>query len=75
MKLDSYLSRSRHGVFYFRWTVASPLDRLTHAGVPEVASKALMGHSEKSVHDSYGSGPTLAMLKAAIDQIHIEHAP
>ena len=41
-------------------------DALTQAGVPEIVSKALMGHSDKSVHDSYGSGPDLQMLKAAV---------
>jgi integrase len=50
-------------------------DALTHAGVTEAVSKALMGHSDKSVHDSYGSGPSLQMMKAAIDKIQIKHAP
>ena len=50
-------------------------DALTHAGISEAVSKALMGHSDKSVHDSYGSGPSLQMLKAAIDQVNTEHAP
>lgn len=44
-------------------------DALTNAGVSEVISKALMGHSEGSVHSGYGIGPNLAVLKAAIDQI------
>lgn len=49
-------------------------DGLTHAGVTEVVAKALMGHSDKSVHDSYGSGPSLKMLKEGIDKIAFEHA-
>jgi integrase len=49
-------------------------DALTNAGVSEVISKALMGHSEGSVHSGYGIGPNLAVLKAAIDQITVPGA-
>ncbi|OYW59615.1 MAG: hypothetical protein B7Z31_05510 [Rhodobacterales bacterium 12-65-15] len=50
-------------------------DALTNAGVSEVISKALMGHSEGSVHSSYGAGPSLTVLKAAIDLVVVTGTP
>lgn len=50
-------------------------DALTNAGVSEVISKALMGHSDGSVHSGYGSGPSLTVLKAAIDLIVLPGTP
>ena len=44
-------------------------DALSAAEVHESISKALMGHSERSVHNQYGSGPSLTALKAAVDKI------
>ena len=44
-------------------------DALKAAELPEYINKALMGHVEKGVHQSYGSGPTLAVLKSAVDAI------
>lgn len=41
-----------------------------NAKMPEFVLRALMGHSDKSVHASYGSGPSLAVLKDEIDKVH-----
>lgn len=47
-------------------------DALTNAGVSDAASRKLMGHSVKDVHDSYGSGPNLKVLKESIDKAQFE---
>jgi integrase len=40
-----------------------------NAKIPEFALRALMGHADKSVHASYGSGPSLKVLKEEIDKV------
>jgi len=45
------------------------LDALHATGSAEYLNKALMGHADKSVHGSYGSGASLAMLKDAVDKV------
>lgn len=40
-----------------------------NAKMPEFAMRALMGHADKSVHASYGSGPSLKVLKEEIDKV------
>ena len=44
-------------------------DGLMAAELPEYVNKALLGHSDNSVHSNYGSGPTLAVLKSAVDKV------
>lgn len=44
------------------------IDAMRNAKVPEFAARAIVGHSDKSVHSSYGSGPSLAVLKEEIDK-------
>ena len=44
-------------------------DALMAAEVPESAAKALMGHSDASVHAIYGSGVTLKQLHLAMQRI------
>ena len=43
-------------------------DALMAAEVPEVFAKALMGHSDNSVHASYGMGPSLEKLQEAVNR-------
>lgn len=44
-------------------------DALMEAEVPESIAKALMGHSDASVHAIYGSGATLEHLNSAIQKV------
>lgn len=44
-------------------------DALQAVEAPEYIAKALMGHSDKNVHASYGSGPSLSVMKKTIDRI------
>jgi integrase len=44
-------------------------DALNEAEVSEAIAKSLMGHVDASVHAQYGKGPSLKMLKAAIDKV------
>ena len=44
-------------------------DALAAAEVPENIAKSLMGHIDKSVHASYGSGPPLPILRIALDKV------
>ena len=44
-------------------------DALRAADLPEYINKALVGHSDKSVHGQYGGGAVLSQLKAAIDKV------
>lgn len=44
-------------------------DALQNAKAPEYIARALMGHADESVHSSYGSGPSLKLLKEEIDKI------
>lgn len=52
-------------------------DALRAADVPQSVSMALMGHADGSVHGSYGSGPSLQLLKVQLDRATypIELAP
>ncbi|MGE5548236.1 MAG: DUF6538 domain-containing protein [Solirubrobacterales bacterium] len=43
-------------------------DALMHGGVTEEYSKAMMGHAEESVHDTYGSHLTTPLLRQAIER-------
>ena len=45
------------------------IDGLRNAKVPEAIGRAIVGHSDKSVHASYGSGPSLAVMKEEIDRV------
>ncbi|MCP2129184.1 UNVERIFIED_ORG: integrase [Bradyrhizobium japonicum] len=45
------------------------LDALRAANSPEYVNKALMGHTDKSVHGSYGSGAHLSAFKEAVDKV------
>lgn len=45
------------------------VDALRDAEVPDFIAKVLTGHKDGSVHEGYGSGPSLATLKAAIDKV------
>lgn len=45
------------------------LDALRAAETPEYINKALVGHSDKSVHGQYGGGAKLSQLKSAVDKI------
>lgn len=45
------------------------LDRLRAVNSPEYINKALMGHTDNSVHGGYGSGASLSALKEAIDRV------
>jgi integrase len=45
------------------------MDALRAAELPEYVNKALVGHSDKSVHSQYGGGEKLSQLKASIDQV------
>ncbi len=47
-------------------------DALTNAGVSGEVSRRLLGHSAKDVHDSYGSGPNLKLLKESIDKAQFD---
>ncbi len=44
-------------------------DALMAAEVPEATAKALMGHSDASVHAIYGSGITIGHLNSAIQKV------
>ncbi|MES0158100.1 site-specific integrase [Mesorhizobium sp. M0018] len=44
-------------------------DALQAVETPEYVSKALMGHANNDVHAGYGTGPTLSVMKKAIDRI------
>jgi integrase len=44
-------------------------DALNEAEVSEAIAKSLMGHVDASVHAQYGKGPSLKMLKTAIDKV------
>lgn len=43
-------------------------DAIAASEAPESVTKALMGHSDRSVHASYGSGPNLERMKHVIDR-------
>jgi integrase len=45
------------------------IDGLRNAKVTEAAGRAIVGHADDSVHASYGSGPSLAVLKEEIDKV------
>jgi integrase len=45
------------------------LDALRAAGLEDYINKALLGHSDNSVHGQYASGETLSQLKASIDKV------
>ncbi|MBP2161641.1 integrase [Asticcacaulis solisilvae] len=47
-------------------------DAMEAAETPETINRAIMGHSDKSVHGSYGSGPSLSQKKNAIDKAIFE---
>ena len=44
-------------------------DALQNAKAPEYIARVLMGHADSSVHGSYGSGPSLKLLKEEIDKV------
>lgn len=44
-------------------------DGCRDAGVPDALAKAIMGHTDGSVHALYGSKPPVALLKEAIDRV------
>lgn len=44
-------------------------DGCRDAGVPDALAKAVMGHTDGSVHALYGSKPPVALLKEAIDRV------
>jgi integrase len=48
------------------------LDALRAAELPDYVNKALMGHSDQTVHSHYGSGPPLSLLKAAVDKVQYD---
>ncbi len=45
------------------------IDASKAAELPEYISRALVGHSDRSVHAQYGSGSNLKSLKVAVDKI------
>ncbi|MDB6146423.1 MAG: hypothetical protein JWO45_87 [Spartobacteria bacterium] len=47
----------------------SMVDGLRNAKVSVAAGRAIIGHADNSVHASYGSGPSLALLKEEIDKV------
>lgn len=50
-------------------------DALQASETPEYVSKALMGHANNDVHAGYGTGPTLSVMKKAIDRIGYPSQP
>ena len=44
-------------------------DALQNGKAPEYIARVLMGHADGSVHGSYGSGPSLKLLKEEIDKV------
>jgi hypothetical protein len=57
---------SRTAFHSFRHNFA---DALRAADLPEYINKALVGHSDRSVHGQYGGGAVLSQLKTAIDKV------
>lgn len=47
----------------------SMVDGLRNAKVSEAVARAIVGHADHSVHSSYGSGPSLLVLKEEIDKV------
>jgi hypothetical protein len=45
------------------------IDRLLNADVSDTLAKRLTGHSSQTIHDKYGSGPSLERYSAALDKI------
>lgn len=53
------------------------IDGLRNARVTEAVARALVGHSDGSVHGGYGAGPELKLLKHEVDKVDfgLSHAP